>query len=369
MRPVGCAVLACLLFLSAETLSAQPAGQVQVVQAEGFGTIFGGDTAQARDLALIDARRKALEQVAGVQVEADTILRNMALFDQMLKIEARGIIQADRVLEEGPTGDGRYRVRIEAWVKVGEVQDRIASLLSELSIVVMVPEQNIGKPQSQPIVENEIVSQLSNSGYRVLDHAQVLRVAARDQAAALLRGDAQAVREIGLRFLSNLIVVGEATTRPREFMGIISAHARVTARVIEAETGRIIPQGNFSESQERGFGQDQVSAGEQALGKAAKKAADHLGKAVDEYVKKKERRIEVRLKGLPSLDEYRRAKALLQKQRWVNNVEEGGYSSDESVIFLMYPEKTLYLASGIGRDQRYRVLQADRSRILVEYRP
>lgn len=363
-------LMALSLFPWTARASAQPAGQAQAVQAEGFGTILGGDTAQARDEALIDARRRALEQVAGVRVDAETITRNQLLFDQMIRTETRGLIQADRVLEEAPTGDGRYRVRIEAWVKAGEVQDRLESLLSELSVVVLIPEQNLGQPQAQPIVENEIVSQLGSSGYRVLDHAQVRRVAERDQLAALLRGEEQAAREIGLRFLSNLIVVGEVTTRfSQSTQGIISAYARVTARAIEAETGRVIPQSNVSLSQVRGFAQNQVAAGERALLNASKPAAEHLVKALDEYVKRKERRIEVRLKGLPSLDEYRRAKAFLEKQRWVSGVAEGGYSADESVIALMYPEKTLYLASRIGREPRYRLLEFDRSRILVEYRP
>lgn len=70
--------------------SAQPSGcprqgEVHVCQAEGFGTIPAQDVAQARDKGLIDARRRALEQVAVVQVDAETITRNQALFDQLVR--------------------------------------------------------------------------------------------------------------------------------------------------------------------------------------------------------------------------------------------------------------------------------------------
>jgi hypothetical protein len=343
-------------------------GDIHVCQAEGFGTILAQDVAQARDEGLIDARRRALEQVAGVQVDAETITRNQALFDQLVRTQTRGLIQSDRVLEEGPTGDGRYRVRIEAWVKAGEVQERLESLVSELSLVVVLTEQNLGQPQAQPVVENEVVSRLVGSGYRVLDHAHVSRLAARDQLAALLRGDEQAAREIGLRFLSNLIVIGQATTRiSQNTQGIVSAYARVTARVIEAETGRVIA--NVSLDQVRGFARDETSAGERALAGAGKPAAEQLLQALDGYFKRKERRIDVRLRRLPSLDEYRRAKAFLEKQRWVTGVVEGGYAADESLLTLLYPEKTLYLAARIGREPRFRLLEFDRSRILLEYRP
>ncbi|MBI4635424.1 MAG: hypothetical protein HY727_03650 [Candidatus Rokubacteria bacterium] len=352
----------------AEEPGCRPQGEVQVCQAVGFGTILSQDTAQARDEALIDARRRALEQVAGVQVDAETITRNQVLFDQLVRTQTRGLIQADRVLDEGPTGDGRYRARIEAWVKPGEVQDRLESLLSDLSLVVLLPEQNLGRPQPQPVVENEVVSRLMETGYRVLDHAHVRRVVQRDQEAALLRGDERATREIGLRFLANLIVIGEATTRfSQNNLGIISAHARVTGRVIEAETGRVIA--NVSLREVRGFAQDQVAAGERALANAARPAAEQLLQTLDAYFKRKERRVEVSLRGLPSLDEYRRARAFLEKQRWVSGVAEGGYSPEASLIVLTYPEKTLYLAARMGREPRYRLLEFDRSRILVEYRP
>ena len=369
LAPVSGILLAAALGTAgAQSTSCRQQGDLQVCEAEGFGTVFGGDLAQARDEALIDASRRALEQVAGVQVDAETITRNQALFDQLIRTQSRGIIQSVDVLEEGKLPDGRYRVRVSARVKAGEVKDKLESLVSELALVVLIPEQNFGQPTAQPIVENEVVSRLEEAGYRVLDYATVRKLATRDQVAALLRGDEQAAREIGLKFLSNLIVIGQATTRfSQRNNGIVSAYARVTARAIESETGRIIA--NVSLDQVRGFGRSAETAGETALGNAKKAAAEQLVQKLDAYFKKKERRIEVRVKSLPSVDEYRRAKAFLEKQRWVSGVEEAGYAPEVSVITLVYPEKTLYLASRLGREPRYKLLEFDRARILMEYRP
>ena len=369
LAPVSGILLAAALGTAgAQSTSCRQQGDLHVCEAEGFGTVFGGDLAQARDEALIDASRRALEQVAGVQVDAETITRNQALFDQLIRTQSRGIIQSVDVLEEGKLPDGRYRVRVSARVKAGEVKDKLESLVSELALVVLIPEQNFGQPTAQPIVENEVVSRLEESGYRVLDYATLQKLAKRDQVAALLRGDEQAAREIGLKFLSNLIVIGQATTRfSQRNNGIVSAYARVTARAIESETGRIIA--NVSLDQVRGFGRSAETAGETALGNAKKAAAEQLVQKLDAYFKKKERRIEVRVKSLPSVDEYRRAKAFLEKQRWVSGVEEAGYAPEVSVITLVYPEKTLYLASRLGREPRYKLLEFDRVRILMEYRP
>lgn len=364
----GILLAAALGTAGAQSTSCRQQGDLHVCEAEGFGTVFGGDLAQARDEALIDASRRALEQVAGVQVDAETITRNQALFDQLIRTQSRGIIQSVDVLEEGKLPDGRYRVRVSARVKAGEVKDKLESLVSELALVVLIPEQNLGQPTAQPIVENEVVSRLEESGYRVLDYATLQKLAKRDQVAALLRGDEQAAREIGLKFLSNLIVIGQATTRfSQRNNGIVSAYARVTARAIESETGRIVA--NVSLEQVRGFGRSAETAGETALGNAKKAAAEQLVQKLDAYFKKKERRLEVRVKSLPSVDEYRRAKAFLEKQRWVSGVEEAGYAPEVSVITLVYPEKTLYLASRLGREPRYKLLEFDRVRILMEYRP
>jgi hypothetical protein len=351
----------------AQPTACRQQGDIHVCQTEGHGSVVNNDVAQARDEALIDARRRALEQVAGVRVDAETITRNHMLFDQIVRTQARGLIQAERVLEEGQTNDGRFRVKIEAWVRGAEAQDRLEALVSELSFIVILPEQNLGRPEAQPLVENEVVSQLVVAGFRVLDHAQVQRVTRRDQITALQRGDEQAARDIGLRFLANLIVIGQATSQPsQKNQGIVSAHARVTARVLEAETGRVVA--NVSLDEVRGFGTSAEVAGRRALGAAGKPAAEQLVQALDGYFKRKERRIEVRLRGLPSLDEYRWAKAFLEKQRWVSAVAEAGYASDQSVIVITYPEKTLYLASRIGREPRYRLLEFDRNRILVEFK-
>jgi hypothetical protein len=352
---------------TAQQLACQPQGEISVCRVEGFGSVINGDVAQARDEALIDARRRALEQTAGVQVDADTLTRNQVLFDQIVRTQVKGLVQSERVLADGPTNDGRFRVEIEAWVKSGEVQQRIESLLSELSLVVILPEQNLGQPQSQPVAENELVTRLVDAGFRVLDQTQVHRIAKRNQVAALLRGDEDAVREIALRFMSNLLVTGEATTQfSQNNQGIISAVARITARVIEAETAKVVANVSITE---RGFAGNPAMAGQNALAAGGKRAAEQLLQALDGYFKRKDRQIEVRVRRLPSLDAYRQAKVFLEKQRWVSAVSEGGYALDESVLILTFPEKTLYLAARIGREQRYRLVEFDRGRILIEYRP
>jgi hypothetical protein len=353
---------------AAQSSACQAQGEVHVCRTEGFGTILNNDVAQAKDEALIDARRKAVEQVAGVRVDAETITKNEVVFDDMVRTKSAGLIVNDRILPgEGRTADGQYRLEIEAWVKTLAVQERLKDLVSEVSMIVLVGEQNLGRPQTPSSIEYELVTALLGAGYRVLDPKHLQRVLRRDERAALERGDERVARDIRLRFLANLLVYVDASTQPSQnTMGMISAYARATARVIEAETAQVVA--NVALEEVKGFATSVEIAGQRALRAAGKPLAEQITQGLDGYFKRKERRIDVRMRGVPSLDEYRRAKLFLESQRWVAKVEEGGYAPDEALIRVTYPEKTLYLASRLEREARYRLVEFDRNRILVEFR-
>lgn len=361
-------VLALPLLSSAQSNACRADGDVHVCRTEGFGTILNNDVAQAKGEAEIDARRRAVEQVAGVRVDTETVTRNEVLFDDIVRTRSAGLIRNDRIVEHGKTSDGsQYRVLLEAWVTTQAVNERLEELVSDLSMVVLVAEQNMGRPQTPSVIDNDLVSALVAGGYRVLDPKHLRRVLKRDELAALERADTRTARDIRLRFLANLIVYVDASTQPSQnTQGIISAHARASARIVEAETARVVA--NVALEEVKGFATSVDIAGQRALRAAGKPLAEEIRLGMDGYFKRKERAIEVRLRNLPSLDEYRRAKQFLEQQRWVSGVQEGGYAPDTALIRVIYPEKTLYLASRLEREARYRLVEFDRNRILVEFR-
>jgi hypothetical protein len=351
---------------AAQSPTCQPQGEVHVCRTEGFASILSNDVAQARDEAIIDARRKALEQVAGVRVDSETVTRNEVLFDDIVRTKSSGFIKSDNVLEEARTPDGQYRVRLEVWVKTQAAQERIEDMVSELSMIVLVSEQNLGTTQTPSTIDNALVSALVEGGYRVTDPKHLQRVLRRDELAALERGDERATRDVRLRFLANLIVYVDASTQASQNnQGIMSAHARASARVVEAETARVVA--NVALEEVKGFATSHQIAGQRALRAAGKPLAEQITQGLDGYFKRKERRIEVRLRDVPSLDEYRRVKGFLSALRFVAGVEEAGYAPAESLIRLTYAEKTLFLASRIEREARYKLIEYDRNRILLQF--
>ncbi len=341
------------------------AQQEQSVQTEGCGTIIGGDVAQAKDEAVIAARVKAVEQASAVLVDSDALVQNEMLLDAVVRTRAAGYVKADRVLSEDRRPDGTYCVRIEAWVIPGELKVKLQSLVSEMAIVVVLPETNMGTPNASPVVEGEIVQRLVDANYRVFDPQHVQSLRNREIAEAARRGELEEVRRIGLRFLANIIITGDVKSEfSQNNAGIISARARGTVRAIEAETGRIIA--TFSQQGVRGFALSDIQAGRKALAEFGVGAAITLLARLDEHFKRKDRVIEVRVRGLTDENGLTRFKSFLQALRWVQGVEQRHFSPEESVLSLTYPEKTVYLASRIGREPSHRLVEFDRSRIVVE---
>lgn len=348
----------------------KPADQVQVIQAEGCGTILGGDTARARDEALIDARRRALEKAFGVFIDSETIVRNAALFDSIVRARVPGFIQSDRILpgQEGQRGDGLYCVAIEAWVLPQELEERLPDLVSELSAIVFLPETNCGRPQSPRIIENQMISTLVRAGYRVLDVKQLRQVHQRDLDLAFQRGDREAANRLRFQFLASLLVGGQAIAEfSQDNQGIISARAQVEARAVLAETAQILA--NVPPGEARGFGSSCEVAGRRALQDGGKSAGETILEALDRYVHRKDREIELRLRGVPDLDTYRRVKLLVQGERWVTEVREGQFAPGESTLFLRYPEKTIYLATSLTQrpEVKLNLVEFGWGRIVVEF--
>lgn len=366
---MGIAVGLLLGLFSGGQAQTAPAGQVEVIQAEGCGTILGGDTARARDEAIIDARRRALEKGFGVYVDSETIVRNAVLFDDIIRTRVPGFIKSDRILEgqEGPRGNSLYCVAIEAWVIPQELKERLADLVSEVSVIVLLPETNCSRPETPHIVENQLISKLVRAGYKVLDVKHLKEVHRRDLELAIQRGDREAANRLRFQFLSNLLVGGQAIAAfSQDNQGIISARARVEARAVLAETAQILE--NYPPGEVVGFGTSCEVAGRQALQNAGMSVGDTILEALDRYIHRKDREIELRLRGVPDIETYRRIKSLVQGERWVTDVREGQFTPGESTLFVRYPEKTIYLATSLVQrpEAKLKLVEFGWARITLE---
>lgn len=113
--------------------SAEEVSLTQVVETEGTARIAGGDLARARNEAVLDALKKATEQVAGRWLAPQEAARKSALLKEQITGHAEEFIQEYRIVSEITAVD-LYTVAIRATV----LADSIRNDLREVGLIGQV---------------------------------------------------------------------------------------------------------------------------------------------------------------------------------------------------------------------------------------
>jgi len=99
----------------------------QVVNVTGVAPYTMGNEAQARDLAIQDAMRQAVEQAVGTMVSAETMVQDYQVLRDNVFTKTQGYIQKYDVVNAGAKGN-LYEVTISATVAVENLKDDLSAL-------------------------------------------------------------------------------------------------------------------------------------------------------------------------------------------------------------------------------------------------
>ncbi|MBU1712309.1 MAG: LPP20 family lipoprotein [Proteobacteria bacterium] len=105
----------------------------KIVTAKGISFFEPGRELIARDKAIDEAKRAALEQAIGSTVESQTTVENFTVIKDQILSRTAGYLKNIKVIEEKKTGMGTYEVLIEADVETSamiEDLDRFKKVLS-----------------------------------------------------------------------------------------------------------------------------------------------------------------------------------------------------------------------------------------------
>ena len=83
-------------------ISVRASEDTKDILAEGVGAVVAGNQAKARDEALRDAMRKAIEQAVGTVISSETIVENFQLLSDRIYTQPRVISGATRWFPRGP---------------------------------------------------------------------------------------------------------------------------------------------------------------------------------------------------------------------------------------------------------------------------
>jgi len=118
----------CLLIIIFCVSTASSQSNIQIIEKEGEA-ILGEDTtpAQAKALALNNARRSAIEQASGVIVHGSSVVYNFQLVSDLVASATRGVIVKEEILADEKKMEGKqwvYYTKIKAHVKTLENRER-----------------------------------------------------------------------------------------------------------------------------------------------------------------------------------------------------------------------------------------------------
>jgi len=274
-----------ILAASAAAQETAPATEITVV---GVGSILNNDAAAARDQAIDDAMRKAVQQALGTFIKSETLVQNYQLVDDRILSWSAGYVKKYAILREGKIPIDTYEVQMRATVNLTELRlddDALAALIEKENprVMVMIAEQNVGEANrlqyfevDLTAAETAIIDVFRTKGFEVVDQAQAKENQQRDVVLSALDGNAKAAAAIAAAQHAELIVTGKAIAKVAtgfSMGGMKSCQANITTRIISADDAKIIATASETAAYPH---IDEVTGGTLAIQKAAKKCAETI---------------------------------------------------------------------------------------------
>jgi len=285
-------VIASLIALTTPLLGEENdenAPALQTVIAEGVGA--GTDKAKARDEAIADAQRRAVEQGVGLYIKSETLVANFELIEDSIYRHSEGYVHTYEIVSENyDTEKELYWVKIKADVRTGKLEEDLDDLWERLRVAgnprVLIDIEQVSSIADPDLVRSTITDELVSLGFEVFDEGY-LDKARENTALKMLRGgNINAVSVMALQGKSDVVIVGRAICNtPELLMGdpaVYSCRASVNGRAISVDTGQIITSA-IGYSTKSGFSSERAAAA--ALEAAGKNwVKENLGLIVKKVV-------------------------------------------------------------------------------------
>ena len=268
--------------------------QSKEIKAKGYGTIYGNNKAAARDKAIEDAQRKAVEQAMGTMISSESVTKNFQLISDRILSLSSGYIEKYRVISEKEI-DGEVEVEIAAIVGMSKLNDSVQAIknlirrMDRPKIMVLIAEQSIREEGQQlfeksrgdvvlsstslGVAENVLIEFFRAKGFDFVDR-QALAGQIEIADPLTLVNDKERIKKIANLTDAQVAIFGQAQARNTgEVQGIYSGQANISLRALKTDTGEIIAATNAHAAVPF---VDPSTANTKALSEAAKKISQKL---------------------------------------------------------------------------------------------
>lgn len=331
-----CLLLAVSLMLLATAMQASASQIGGAVEVEGYASIVAGRKDQAREAALQNALRRAVEQVVGVAIESRTVVKDAELLNDKIFSKCRGFIKTYRILGEKIDTDA-YRITVFAAVsqhKLEQGLDDAGLLIRKMGkprIAAVVLEKNTEGPLAAGgIVETYLLSSLGKRGYALIDRQAMMAVehigatGPSDQTDAVVRAAAAGGAEV--------VVIGRAEAGAAPALSgtnLRPVQVSATCRAVEVDTGELLATATCIQ---KALNVNQATAGTEALQKAAVELTESLHRQIMQAWNKRLtglRTLRITVSGIPHADIPRLQELLKEQVARVEEVHDRGYRDQQ----------------------------------------
>jgi len=338
----------------------------EMITADGVAAITGNVTI-AREKAIDDALRRAVEQAVGTLISSDTMTNNFQVVHDKILAQTSGYVKKYEIVKEQRVGE-EFRVTVMADVGRENLQRSLEALgllheLKEKPKVMVIIEEKVGGLFGTTAWENvgqaesTIMERLVAAGFSVVDPATVRANIPRDKALRLLEGDPKAAAAAGLQYGAQIVITGRAFSKNAgaKLLGtqMQSIQATLQARVVRADDGRVI-----SSRSEQGAKAhiDEMQGGALAIKEASEKLSDAVINDILGSWKKevygRSQQITLIISGLVSYRHLSAVKKFLEADmQGVKAVHQRNFTQGTAELQLDYAGKSGLIADELANKQ------------------
>ncbi len=354
--------------------------EVRTVTAEGVGAILAGDVALARDRAIKDAQRNAVELTVGVLIDATTINHNYTLIKDEIYARSTGYVQDYKILEEWQE-TGLLRLIIQARVTTAPLQkdlDRVIEAVERPRILFMVSQQDIGQNQSKAWWEGtagmgRLVTEATLQQHFIDNHFLVVDHALKESAGPvpLDPSDSQATA-VGRDYDAEVVILGSAVVKdagPIEEFDLNSYRAEISVRAIQVDDGHVLASANASAAAPH---IDPLAGSNVALKKASEKLGNTLVPKIIEKWAKPAVVVTLDVVDITRYADFVRFKGVLKDQVWgVDKVYQRGFQINKANLEVSYRGTAQDLADELALKEfesfRIDIVEASQNRLKLRF--
>lgn len=279
--------------------------QADYLDATGYASVVNGRKDLARDNALQNAFRRAVEQAVGVLVESESVVNNFEIIRDKISSQSAGYIKKYSVTKETCEADG-CSVEIRALVSKAKLEKGLDSYglvmkkMGKPRVVMLLSEQSVsqdkpsywwgGSSVDMGVAENTIVNRLLKRDFNFVDRDSILANLKQEGLEGKLY--ANITNEAAMKILSSgeaeVAIIGQAyakaTVSGAGGTNFKPCQATVSARAINTDSGEVLASFTTSAMVPH---VNPVAGGAQALEKAAGECAEKLQKQILEKWKRR----------------------------------------------------------------------------------